>query len=119
MLLFSRNHLKVFTSFFIPIFLVVFLGSGFMTFLPSASEIKNFSNFFFSGALILSIVVNVFDSTISLVWDKEFGFMREILVSPVSRTEIVIGKILGATTRGLMQGLMFLMLAPLLNIYFS
>ncbi len=119
MLLFSRNRLKVFTSFFIPTALVVFLGSGFVTFLPTASDIENFSNFFFSGALVLSIVLNVFDSTISLVWDKEFGFMREILVAPVSRAEIVIGKILGATTRGLIQGILFLILAPLLNIYFS
>ncbi len=119
MLLFSRNQLKVFTSFFIPTALVVFLGSGFVTFFPTASSIENFSNFFFSGALVLSIVLNVFDSTISLVWDKEFGFMREILVAPVSKAEIVLGKILGATTRGLIQGILFLALAPILNIYFS
>lgn len=45
--------------------------------------------------------------------------MREILVAPVSKAEIVLGKILGATTRGLIQGILFLALAPILNIYFS
>lgn len=118
MLLFFRNKIKLFTSFFVPIMLTIFLGSGLASFFPTANQVANFSNFFYSGVLVLSIVVNVFDSTISLVWDKEFGFMREILVAPLSKTEIIFGKILGAVTRGLMQGIALLIVAPILGINF-
>ena len=117
MLLFFRNKLKLFTSFFLPTILILFLGNGLATFFPNYDSSINFPNFFYSGIFVLSIVVNVFDATISLVWDKEFGFMREILVAPLSKTEIVIGKIAGATTRGLMQGILLLILAPVLNIF--
>ncbi len=118
MLLFFRNKIKLFTSFFVPVMLTIFLGSGLASFFPTANQVANFSNFFYSGVLVLSIVVNVFDSTISLVWDKEFGFMREILVAPLSKTEIIFGKILGAVTRGLMQGIALLIIAPVLGINF-
>jgi len=67
MLLFFRNRIKLFTSFFVPIMLTIFLGSGLASFFPTANQVANFSNFFYSGVLVLSIVVNVFDSTISLV----------------------------------------------------
>lgn len=116
MLLYFRNTIKIFSSFFVPIALTLFLGSGLASFFPTASQVENFSNFFYSGVLVLSIVVNVFDATISLVWDKEFGFMREILVAPLSKTKIVLGKILGAVTRGLMQGIAMLIIAPILGI---
>lgn len=116
MLLFFRNKLKLFTSFFLPTILILFLGNGLATFFPNYDSSINFPNFFYSGIFVLSIAVNVFDSTISLVWDKEFGFMREILVAPLSKTEIVIGKIAGATTRGLLQGILLLVLAPILGI---
>jgi ABC-2 type transport system permease protein len=98
--------------------LTIFLGSGLASFFPTANQVENFSNFFYSGVLVLSIVVNVFDATISLVWDKEFGFMREILVAPMSKPKVVIGKILGAVTRGLMQGIALLIVAPILGINF-
>ena len=118
MLLYFRNKIKLFTSFFVPIMLTIFLGSGLASFFPTANQVENFSNFFYSGVLVLSIVVNVFDATISLVWDKEFGFMREILVAPMSKPKVVIGKILGAVTRGLMQGIALLIVAPILGINF-
>ncbi len=119
MLLYFRNTIKLFTSFFAPIALTLFLGSGLASFFPTANQVENFSNFFYSGVLVLSIVINVFDATISLVWDKEFGFMREILVAPLSKTKIVLGKTLGAVTRGLMQGIALLIVSPILgvNIY--
>lgn len=116
MLLYFRNKIKLFTSFFVPIMLTIFLGSGLASFFPTAIEVENFSNFFYSGVLVLSIAVNVFDATVSLVWDKEFGFMREILVAPLSKTKIVLGKTLGAVTRGLMQGVALLVVAPVLGI---
>jgi ABC-2 type transport system permease protein len=57
-----------------------------------------------------------FFSTISTVWDREFGFLKEILVAPVSRTAIVLGKALGATTIASTQALLLLILAPLIGV---
>jgi len=115
-LLFFRNKLKLMAVLFLPTLLILFLGTGLATFFPNYDSSINFPHFFYSGIFVLSIVVNVFDSTISLVWDKEFGFMREILIAPLSKTEIAIGKIAGATTRGLFQGMLLLMVGPILGI---
>ncbi len=119
LLLFWRNKLKVLTSIFLPFILVLIFGQGISSMLPSDIIGFDFAHFFYSGVLVLSVVVAVFDSTISLVWDREFGFMREILVAPISKTEIAIGKMLGAISRGLIQGILILMVAPFLHISLS
>jgi len=119
LLLFWRNKIKVFTSIFLPFILVLIFGKGMNAMLPDNILGFDFANFFYSGVLVLSVVVAVFDSTISLVWDKEFGFMREILAAPLLKTEVALGKLLGATTRGVIQGILTLMAAPFLNIQIS
>jgi len=52
----------------------------------------------------------------SIVWDREFGFLREVLVTPISRTSIVIGKLLGGSTIAMIQGTIILLFSPLLKI---
>ena len=54
----------------------------------------------------------VMSSTISVVWDKEFGFLKEILVAPIERWQIALGKILGATTTAVIEGALILFSAP-------
>jgi ABC-2 type transport system permease protein len=56
---------------------------------------------------------------VSVVWDREFGFLREILVAPIGRTGIVLGKAIGATVTGLLQVLIMLVLAPILGVPLS
>jgi len=116
LLLFWRNKIKVFTSVFLPFILVLIMGKGMSAMLPNQILGFDFSHFFYSGVLVLSVVMAVFDSTISIVWDREFGFMREILVAPISKTEIALGKMLGAVSRGLIQGILILAVAPFLEI---
>ena len=53
---------------------------------------------------------------VSIVWDREFGFLREILVAPISRTSIVVGKLLGGSSIAMFQGAIILLFSPLLNI---
>jgi len=119
LLLFWRNKIKVSTSIFLPFILVLIMGKGMSALVTPQMLGFDFSHFFYSGVLVLSIVMAVFDSTFSLVWDREFGFMREILVAPISKTEIAVGKILGAASRGLIQGLLILAVAPFLEITLS
>lgn len=118
-LLYLRNHLKLFTSFFVPILILVFFGTGLKAFLPQNLLHYDFVQFFFPGILSLSCLVMVMSSTISVVWDKEFGFLKEILVAPIERWQIALGKILGATTTAVIEGALILFSAPYFGFPFS
>ena len=120
-LLFFRSKIKLFTSCFVPIFLVIVLGRGLAVALPIGSLGLgfDFEKFLYSGILVLSILVAVFDSMISLVIDRENGFMRELSVSPISKTGIAVGKILGGATRGFVQGCLVLLAGGFVGVQFS
>jgi len=118
-LLFFHNKLKLFTSFFVPVFFVVVLGRGLTAMIPFSDLGFDFEKFLYSGVLVLSILVAVFDSMISLVIDRETGFMRELSVSPLSKTGIAVGKILGGTSRGFIQGVLVLCVAGFVGIQFT
>lgn len=115
-LIYWRNRIKVFTSVFLPLLLIIFFGTGFKALFPTTILPYDFSQFFYPGIIALGTAVMAMSSTLSIVWDREFGFLREILVSPVPRSNIVLGKILGATTVALIQGALLLLAAPYLSL---
>jgi len=118
-IIYFRNKLKLFTSIFLPLIILLFLGTGLKTMLPTNVLPYDFSEVFFSGILGLSVATMALSSTMTIVWDREFGFLREILVSPVSRTDIAIGKILGSSTVALFQGFLLLLIFPYVHITFT
>ena len=71
----------------------------------------DFKTFIYPGVLAMSVLFTAIFSAASIVWDREFGFLREMLVAPVRRWAIVIGKCLGGATVATFQGLIFLALA--------
>jgi ABC-2 type transport system permease protein len=71
---------------------------------------------FYSGALVLTVMFSAIFSTISIIEDRREGFLLSMLVSPASRTSLVLGKILGAATLAWIQGLIFLAFAPLAGV---
>ncbi len=71
---------------------------------------------FFAGALVLTVMFSAVFSTISIIEDRREGFLLSMLVSPASRTSMVLGKILGAATLAWIQGLIFLAFAPLAGV---
>ncbi len=75
--------------------------------------------FLYPGVMAMATLFTCFFSAGSIVWDREFGFMREMLVAPVRRGAIVIGKALGGATAGMTQGVLVLAMGPLLGIPFS
>jgi len=75
--------------------------------------------YFFPGSLVLVVLFTAIFSTISIIEDRNAGFLQGILVAPVSRTAIVLGKVLGGTVLATGQGLLFLALAPLAGIKLS
>ena len=70
----------------------------------------------FPGIVGMTVLFTSFFSAMSIVWDREFGFLREILVAPISRTSIVVGKLLGGSSIAMFQGAIILLFSPLLNI---
>jgi ABC-2 type transport system permease protein len=76
----------------------------------------NYQTFLFPGIVAISLVGISISSGISVIWDREFGFLKEILVAPVSRTSIFVGKALGGCTTALIQGIFILCLSFLFGI---
>jgi len=116
LLLFCRNRARLFTAIFLPLLGFLVFGTGFKLILSRDILGYDFNLFFFPGLLAVSVAIMAFDATMSIVWDKEFGFLKEILVSPVSRVDIALGRFLGAVTRSLIQGLPLMVIAPFIGI---
>jgi ABC-2 type transport system permease protein len=111
---FRGDRLRAITSLVQPFLFLFILGTGLSTLaggsLPHSSNF-DFKTFIYPGVLALSVLFTAIFSAGSIVWDREFGFLREILVAPVSRASIVIGKCLGGATIATFQGVIFLCLA--------
>jgi ABC-2 type transport system permease protein len=76
----------------------------------------DFQTFIYPGVLAMSVLFTAIFSAASVVWDREFGFLREMLVAPVRRWAIVIGKCLGGATVATFQGVVFLALAGVAHV---
>jgi ABC-2 type transport system permease protein len=96
-------------------FLFVF-GSGFSKILSTGNFGVNYLQFVFPGIIAMNVMGTSFFSTISTVWDREFGFLKEILVAPVSRVSVAVGKTLGAVAIATIQATIMLILAPFIGL---
>ncbi len=75
--------------------------------------------FLFPGILAMSIIMTALFSTASIVLDREFGFMREMLVAPVSRSSVILGKLMGAATVAVAQGVIIIAFAPVVGVHLT
>ena len=111
---FRTDRLRAITSLVQPFLFLFILGTGLSHLaggsLPHSANF-DFKTFIYPGVLAMSVLFTAIFSAASIVWDREFGFLREVLVAPVSRASIVIGKCLGGATIATFQGLIFLCLA--------
>jgi ABC-2 type transport system permease protein len=109
---FRTDRLRAVTALVQPVLFLFILGTGLGALasrgLPSGVDFKTF---IYPGVLAMSVLFTSIFSAGSIVWDREFGFLREILVAPVSRASIVVGKCLGGATIATFQGIIFLALA--------
>jgi ABC-2 type transport system permease protein len=83
---------------------------------PSAPPEINYLEYFYPGTIVLIILFTAIFSTISIIEDRREGFLQSVLVAPISRSSIAMGKILGGTLLSLFQGLILLLLAPFIGI---
>jgi ABC-2 type transport system permease protein len=72
--------------------------------------------FIFPAVIALNIMFTSVQSAVSVIWDREFGFLREVLVSPLSRATVLLGKILGGTTVAVLHGCLVLILARFADV---
>jgi len=117
---FRRDRLRAVTSLIQPLLFLLVLGTGLSSlaagsFPPGVS----FKAFIYPGVLAMSVMFTAIFSAASIVWDREFGFLREMLVAPVSRSAIVIGKIFGGATIATFQGIIMLALAGLADVPYN
>jgi len=115
---FFRAKSRLFTTLARPVIWLFLVGGG-MSRLVSPSMGMDYMQFIFPGILGMTILFSSIFSSISIIWDKEFGLMKGILVAPVSRFSIVIGKALSGTIVSAMQAVIILLLFPFLGIQLS
>ncbi|MEM5868219.1 MAG: ABC transporter permease, partial [Candidatus Aenigmatarchaeota archaeon] len=108
-----RDKSRVLSSIIQPILFLVVLGSGF-SFVKISG--LSYQTFLFPGIVAISLVGISIATGISVIWDREFGFLKEILVAPVSRNSIFLGKALGGCTIALLQGIFILSLPTFFGI---
>jgi ABC-2 type transport system permease protein len=118
---FYRNKGRVIGIVASPLLFWVFIGAGFgSSFRNSATgSSQSYLNYFFPGALMMIVLFTSIFAMMSLIEDRNEGFLLSVLTAPVSRSVIVLGKVLGGTTLATLQGLIFLVIAPLLGVHIS
>ncbi len=115
---FVRTRTRILSSFVQPILFLFVLGYG-MTSLVGTTGGFDFKKFVFPGIVAMTVVTTAIFSAISIVWDREIGFLREMLVAPVSRGSLVLGKTLGGASIATVQGTIMLALAPLIGVHLT
>jgi len=118
---FYRNLSRVVGVIASPLIFWVVIGAGFGNSYGNSTmgHGQNYLDFFFPGALMMIVLFTSIFAMMSLIEDRNEGFLLSVLVAPVHRSVIVLGKVLGGTTLATLQGLLFLVIAPFLGIHFD
>jgi ABC-2 type transport system permease protein len=118
MVRFIRQRSRIIGAFASPLIFWLLLGFGVgSSFSPAAqSRTMGYQEYFFPGTVLMILLFTSIFSTISIIEDRKEGFLQAVLVAPVPRSALVLGKLLGGTSLALMQGILFMLLAPLVGI---
>ncbi len=115
---FYRQRARVVGVIASPLLFWVVIGSGFGTSFKSGGG-QHYLDYFFPGALIMIVLFTAIFTMMSVIEDRKEGFLLSVLVAPVSRSVIVLGKVLGGATLATLQGVIFLVFAPALGVHFT
>ncbi|MDE2026305.1 MAG: ABC transporter permease [Patescibacteria group bacterium] len=110
-----RNKSRIVGSLGQPLLFLIALGFGFGPIYQRASHGANYMQFITPGIIAMTILFTSVFSGIEIIWDRQFGFLKETLVAPVSRVQIMIGRTLGGATVAMIQGTIVLVLSFLLG----
>ena len=116
LLRFRNDRMRMLTSLVQPLLFLFVLGSGLQQLSSASTHGVNLKTFIYPGILAMSVMFTAMFSAASIVWDREFGFLREMMVAPVRRSSIVIGKCLGGATVASLQGVILILLAGAVDV---
>jgi ABC-2 type transport system permease protein len=118
---FYRQRTRVAGVIASPVVFWLVIGSGFGSSFRSgnAAGQQHYLDYFYPGALIMIVLFTSIFTMMSVIEDRKEGFLLSVLVAPVPRSAIVLGKVLGGTTLSTIQGLIFLAFAPLVGVHVS
>ncbi|MBA7630312.1 hypothetical protein ES703_37833 [subsurface metagenome] len=119
MLRFWRDKMRLAGSIILPLLFLFVFGSGLSGMMGVLGPGVNFAQFIFPGIIGMTVLMSSFMAGVSVVWDREFGFLKEVLVAPINRASVAVGKTLGAATVALIQGTIILLFAPLIGVSLS
>ncbi|WP_248962742.1 ABC transporter permease [Sphaerisporangium perillae] len=120
MLRFVNDRTRMVSTLVQPVLWLFVMGTGLSTLVSRGpSQGVDFRTFMYPGVIAMTVITTAMFSAGSIVWDREFGFLREMLVAPVGRASIVIGKCLGGGIVATAQGIIILALAGLVHVPYS
>jgi ABC-2 type transport system permease protein len=113
------DRLRIVTVLVQPLLFLFVLGSGLQQLSAASTHGVDLKTFIYPGILAISVLFTAMFSAASIVWDREYGFLREMMVAPVRRSSIVIGKCLGGATVASTQGVIVLCLAGAVHVPYN
>ncbi|PYR36518.1 MAG: ABC transporter [Acidobacteria bacterium] len=114
---FLRDRARILASLGQPLLFLFVFGTGLAPAMSATTGgALDFRQFMFPGILAMTVLFTGIFSAVSIVWDREFGFLKEVMVAPVSRTAIALGKVAGGATVAMFQGMIVLLLAPIVGV---
>jgi len=116
LLRFVNERSRLISSVIQPLIFLVVFGAGFGNVIGNLAPGVNFVQFMYPGIIAMGVLTSSLFAGVSVVWDREFGFLRELLVAPLARTGIVLGKALGAAVVALVQVVLMLVVAPFVGV---
>jgi len=115
LLRFVRERSRIVATMAMPLLFLVIFGAGLKNSMGNMAPGVDFLQFMYPGIIAMSVLMTSFMGGMSVVWDREFGFLKEVLVAPLSRSGVALGKTLGGATVAMLQGILLLVLAPLIG----
>ncbi len=116
---FRNDRMRIVTALVQPLLFLFVLGAGLQQLSSASTHGVDLKTFIYPGVLCISVMYTAMFSAASIVWDREFGFLREMMVAPVRRSSIVIGKCLGGATVASFQGVVLICLAGAVHVPYA
>jgi ABC-2 type transport system permease protein len=114
---FSRSKSRIIGSISMPIFFLLFLGFGLNSVVQLPEGGGNYIEFLIPGMIAMSVLFTSVFSGIQVIWDKQFGFLKETLVAPVTRLEIMLGQTFGGATTAVIQGFLIMVFSLFIGLH--
>jgi ABC-2 type transport system permease protein len=119
LLRFTQERSRIISSLASPLLFLVIFGAGFNRIIGTLTPGVDFIRFIYPGIIAMTVFMTSVFSGLSIVWDREFGFLKEVLVAPLSRSGIILGKAVGVAIVAVGQAFIMLILAPFLGVPLS